>query len=149
MSRLFDLLYSSWGSCGKYTRVVCHSCYCWITFCQNSRLWPICLGWPCTARLLASLPKLLHHDEAVIHEGKEGIRGRDGWMASPMQCTWTRANFWRWWGTGRPGVLLSMGSQIARHNWVTEQYWMSHGLLRWFSGKESICQCRRCRFNSW
>ena len=32
-----------------------------------------------------------------------------GWMASPMQWTWTSANFGRWWGTGKPSVLLSMG----------------------------------------
>ena len=25
-----------------------------------------------------------------------------------------------WWWTGRPGVLLSMGSQGIRHDWVTE-----------------------------
>ena len=30
-------------------------------------------------------------------------------MASLMQWTW--ANFRRWWGTGRPGMLQSMGSQ--------------------------------------
>ena len=30
-------------------------------------------------------------------------------------------NFRRWWGTGRPGVLQSMGSQRAGHVWVTEQ----------------------------
>ena len=33
-------------------------------------------------------------------EGEEGIRGWDGWMASPMQWTWTWANFRRWWGSG-------------------------------------------------
>ena len=27
----------------------------------------------------------------------------------------------RWWGTGRPGVLQSTGSQRVRRNWVTEQ----------------------------
>ena len=28
--------------------------------------------------------------------------GWDGWMASPMQWTWTWANFGNWWGAGRP-----------------------------------------------
>ena len=37
--------------------------------------------------------------------GEEGVRGWDDWMASLMQWTWTWANFGRWWGTGRPGVL--------------------------------------------
>ena len=45
----------------------------------------------------------------------------DGWMASLMQWTWTWANSGRWWRTGRPGVLQSMGSQRFRHKWVTEQ----------------------------
>ena len=36
---------------------------------------------------------------------EEGIRRWDGWVASPMQWTWTWANFGRWWGTRRPGVL--------------------------------------------
>ena len=27
----------------------------------------------------------------------------------------------RWWGTGRPSVLQSMGLQTVRHNWATEK----------------------------
>ena len=27
----------------------------------------------------------------------------------------------------------------------TENYWPRKGLLRWHSGKESVCQCRRCK----
>ena len=38
-----------------------------------------------------------------------------------MQRTWNWANFGRWWGTGRPGVLQSMGLQRIGHDWVTEQ----------------------------
>ena len=37
--------------------------------------------------------------ERLRAEGEEGIRGWDGWMASPMQWTWTWKNFRRWWGT--------------------------------------------------
>ena len=48
-------------------------------------------------------------------------RGWDGGMASPMQWTWTWANFGRWWGTGRPAVLQSMGLRRLWHDWVTEQ----------------------------
>ena len=50
---------------------------------------------------------------------EEGIRGWDGWMASPMQWAWTWTNFGRWWGTGRPCILQSMGSQRVGHDWVT------------------------------
>ena len=47
-----------------------------------------------------------------LKAGGEGDdRGWDGWMASSTQRTWVRANSGRWWRTGRPGVLQSMGSQ--------------------------------------
>ena len=52
---------------------------------------------------------------------QEGVRGRDDWMASPMRWTWTWANSGRWWGTGRPGVLQSLGSWRVGHNRMTEQ----------------------------
>ena len=52
---LFGPLYSSWGSHGKYTGVVCHSLLQRIMFCQNSPVRPVCLRWPCTAWLIASL----------------------------------------------------------------------------------------------
>ena len=59
--------------------------------------------------------------ESLRAEGEEGIRRWDGWMVSLIQWTWTWANFGRWWGTGRPGVLQSMGSQRVGHDLVTEQ----------------------------
>ena len=39
----------------KNTEVVCHSLLQWTTFCQNSQLWPMHLGWSCTAWLIVSL----------------------------------------------------------------------------------------------
>ena len=56
-----------------------------------------------------------------LRAGGERIREWDGWVASTMQWTWTWANSRRWWGTGWPGVLQSMGSQRVRHDWVTEK----------------------------
>ena len=41
-------------------------------------------------------------------------------MASPSRWTWVWASFRTWWWTGKPEVLLSMGSQRIRHNWATE-----------------------------
>ena len=38
-----------------------------------------------------------------------------GWMASLTQWTW------RWWRTGKPGVLQFTESQRIRHNLATEQ----------------------------
>ena len=48
-------------------------------------------------------------------------RGWDGWMASVTQWTWVWASSGRWWRTGKPGMLQSMGSQRVGHNWVVEQ----------------------------
>ena len=42
-------------------------------------------------------------------------------MASLTQWTWVWANLGRWWRTGKPGVLQSMGSQRVGHNRATEQ----------------------------
>ena len=55
--------------------------------------------------------------------GKGDDRGWDGWMASPTQWTWVRARFGSWWWTEKPCVLLSMGSQRVRHDWVIELNW--------------------------
>ena len=52
---------------------------------------------------------------------EKGMTGRDGWMALPIRWTWVWASCRRWWRTGKPGVLQSMGSQRVGHNWVTEQ----------------------------
>ena len=53
--------------------------------------------------------------------GGEGVdRGWDGWMASLTQWTWVWVNSGSWWWTGRPGVLQSVGSQRAGHDWGTE-----------------------------
>ena len=45
----------SWDSRGKNSGMVCHSLLQWATFCQNSPLWPIYLGWPCMVWLIATL----------------------------------------------------------------------------------------------
>ena len=57
----------------------------------------------------------------VEEEGDD--RGWEGWMASPTKWTWVWINSGSWWWTGRPGVLQSMGSQSAGHNWATELNW--------------------------
>ena len=60
-----------------------------------------------------------------IEGGRRGdSRGWDGWMASPTQWTWIWASSRSWWWTGKSGVLQSMGSQRAGHNWVTELNWV-------------------------
>ena len=59
--------------------------------------------------------------ERLKAEGEEGDRGWDGWMASLIQWSWTWANSWRWWRTGKPGELQSMVSWRVGHNLATEQ----------------------------
>ena len=44
-------------------------------------------------------------------------------MASLTWCTWVWVNSRSWWWTGRPGLLLFMGSQRVRHGWATELNW--------------------------
>ena len=59
-----------------------------------------------------------------LKAGGEGDdRGWADWMASLTQWTWVWVNSGSWWRTGRPGVLQSMGSQRARHDWATELNW--------------------------
>ena len=70
--------------------------WCWsssilVTWCEQPTHWKC--PW-CWERLRA----------------EEGcIRGRDGWMVSLIQWSWTWTNFRRWWGTGRPDVLQLWG----------------------------------------
>ena len=52
---------------------------------------------------------------------RRGQRGWDGWMSLPNQCTWVLASSGRWWRTGKPGMLQSIGTQRIEHDWVTEK----------------------------
>ena len=54
-------------------------------------------------------------------EGRRRGWQRMRWMASPNQWTWVWANSRRWWRTGKPGVLQSMGPRKVRLNSATEQ----------------------------
>ena len=62
--------------------------------------------------------------------GQEGKGAREdemvGWHHG-LQWTWVWASSGRYWRTGKPGVLQSMGSQRVRHNWATEQQ-QKHGV---------------------
>ena len=58
--------------------------------------------------------------ERLKARGEGDDRGWDGWMASLTQWTWVWLSSGSWWWTGRPGMLQSMGSQRAGHDWATE-----------------------------
>ena len=55
-------------------------------------------------------------------------------VASPSQWTWAWASSGRWWRTGKPGMMQSIGSQRVRHDWATERhlninFWIIHFLV--------------------
>jgi len=68
--------------------------------------------------------------ERLRIRGEGGNRWWDCWMASPTQWTWVWANSRRYWRTGKPGVLQSMGQQRVRHGLVTEQQQMNNVFAR-------------------
>ena len=45
---------------------------------------------------------------------RRGRQKMNGWMASPTEWTWVWTSSRRWWRTGKPGVLQSMGSQKVK-----------------------------------
>ena len=74
------------------------------------------------------LRKRRRYWERLKAEGEEGGSGWDDWMVSPTQWTWIWANFERWWRTGKPGVLQSLGSQRVRHDLAAEPQQFSFDL---------------------
>ena len=86
--------------------------------------------WTFTGRTDAEAPAFWSSDahrqligkvpDAGKDQGQKEKRVSEDQMAG-WQWTWTCANSRRWWGTGRPGLLQSTGSQGVRHNWATEQ----------------------------
>ena len=82
--------------------------------------------WSWNSNTLATCCKELTHLKSPwcwerLKAGGEGDdRGWDGWMSSPTQWTWVWVNSGNWWWTGKPGMLLSMGSQRVGHDWETE-----------------------------
>ena len=76
-----------------------------------------------------------------LRAGGEGdYRGWDGWMTSPTQWTWVWVNSGSCWWTGRPGMLLFMGSQRVGHDWATELNWTDAALTShsWKDNKNSF-----------
>ena len=67
--------------------------------------------------------------ERLKARGKGDDKGWDGWMASLTQWTWVWASSGRWWRTGKPGVLQSMGLQRVRQTeWLNNNENKSHRL---------------------
>ena len=112
------------GSCVTQWKDWCWSSNILATWCEEPALWerPWCWG-----RLRA--------------RGEGGDRGWDVWMTSSTQWIWVWANAGRWWRTGKPGVLRSMGSQRVGHNLVIEQQQRSRsGWVGWQREGWGVCR---------
>ena len=95
---------------------------------DHSKEW--CWSWNSNT-LSTSWEELTHWKRPWCWEGlgaggEADNRGWDGWMASPTRWTWVWVKSGSLWWTGRPGMLQFMGSQRARHDWVTELNWILH-----------------------
>ena len=60
---------------------------------------------------------MLKKIESNRRRGQQWTRWLDGITNS---MTWFRASSGRWWRTGKPGMLQSVGSQRVRRDWETE-----------------------------
>ena len=61
-----------------------------------------------------------------IEGGRRRRWQRMRWLDGILtRWTWVWASSGSWWWTGRSGVLQSMGSQRVRHDWLTEQNWLT------------------------
>ena len=82
--------------------------------------------WSWNSNILATWCEELTHLkrpwcwEGLGAGGEGDDRGWDGWMASPTQWTWVSVDYRSWWWTGKPDMLLFMGSQKVGHNRATE-----------------------------
>ena len=87
----FEIFYinSPWGFHSKCTGVVCQFLLQWITFCQNSLLWPVCLGWPHAAGLIASFS----YASPFTMARQRSMKGI---------CGWHHSNCRKWIGTQEP-----------------------------------------------
>ena len=70
--------------------------------------------------------------ERLRVRGKGGDRGWDDWMELLTHWTWVWADSKRYWRTGEPAVLQSMGSQRVGQDLATEQ--QQHSAINWREG---------------
>ena len=75
--------------------------------------------------------KITWYWERLKAKGEGHDRGCDGYVASPTQQTWVCTNSGRWWRTGKPGGLQSMGSQTVGQDLATDR--QQHEEINWSS----------------
>ena len=99
----------------------------WLEAGASSEIWTECWGWP--------LPPLLHSPHLETMTGT--------WLALPQ-----RLQPW----SGLPGGLRPTGLHMCSRCKLCPSLPLFYPLSKWASGKEPVCQCRRCkrhRFNPW
>ena len=124
--------------------ILCH----WVT---REALWPYIHIYIYLQLWLRAFPGGSDCKESACNAGDLGLI--PGLGKSPGEGMATHSNIlaWRIPWTEEPCVLQSMGSQTTGHNWATNTLTFKDliRLPRFLSGKESACQCRRCRFYPW
>ena len=106
---------------GKNTEVVCRSLFQWTTFCQNSPLWPIHLGWPYTAHSFIELDKAVVHVISLVSFL---------WFSF---CLLSDGEGWEAYGS------FLMGETDCRGNWVLFWWvgpWIFNAIFCWW---EELC----------
>ena len=70
--------------------------------------------------------------------GEGDNRGWDGWMVSLTLRTWVWASSGRWWRTGKPSVLQSMGGKELVRTEYYLCYWLGVLLPEYFMADNSF-----------
>ena len=81
---------------------------------------------------LRTLPYLGYCEKYCNKHGSQGYHHWHHRMASLTQRTWVWANSGRWWKTGEPGMLQSMGSQRVGHDLAAKQQNMGVQTSFWY-----------------
>jgi len=84
--------------------------------------------WPPDAKSL-----LIRRDLDAGKDWRQEEKGMTEDETVGWQWTWIWASSGRWWRTGKPGVLQSMGFQVVGQDWVTEQQ-QQDSFMAWSSG---------------
>ena len=122
--------------------MVCHSLLQWTAFCQNSPLWPVRLGWPCTAWLVTwlSYASPFNTDDLILKNANP-----TGTRSSPSIISRSEWGLLKQGGQGRPiwGVTFdsSCGSSSCKGQGrsklsASEEKWSS--LLGRVTGLEAV-----------
>ena len=102
---------------------VCHSLLQWTTFCQNSPLWPVRLGWPCMAWLVASLSyaspfamtrQCSHEIRRQLFLGRKAMTNLDSVLKT--KDIWNN-----WQTTNLKNIRATYATQFQKNKWPNQK----------------------------